>query len=249
MGATQSAGDALSLLLLFRGADQARQCALSQPHHLADLSRAVGHVFGPRDQFGRRKVENDRTGRKFASSIGGSERGDRVIIDDPNDVKKAESKAVLDSTILWLTEVMPDRLNDQRQSAIILIQQRTNERDCSGTLPSLEADYVHLSVPMAEDRNIAAAQGQTPAIGDVRRRCISSRLRWPSEEEDRSLPRRVDRRAFGGRRRRGNLDARWQEPEVPGDALQRGNPAAKWLQHTDVGSLAHKAEPTKANGD
>lgn len=104
-------------------------------------------------------------------------------------------------------------------------------------------------MPMAEDRNIAAAQGQTPAIGDVRRRSISSRLRWPSEEEDRSLPRRVDSRAFGGRRRRGNLDARRQEPEVPGDALQRGNPAAKLLQHTDVGSLAHEAEPTKANGD
>ena len=114
-----------------------------------------GGVFGPGDQFGRRKVENDKTGWKFASSIGGvgtGERGDRVIIDDPNNVKKAESKAVLESTNLWLTEVMPDRLNDQGQSAIILIQQRTNERDCSGTLLSLEADYVHLSVPMEYDQ-------------------------------------------------------------------------------------------------
>jgi predicted phage terminase large subunit-like protein len=113
-----------------------------------------GHVFGRGDQFGRRKVENDRTGWKFASSIGGvgtGERGDRVIIDDPNNVKKAESKTVLEGTNLWLTEVMPDRLNDQRQSAIILIQQRTNERDCSGTLLSLEAQYVHLSVPMEYD--------------------------------------------------------------------------------------------------
>lgn len=113
-----------------------------------------GHRFGPGDQFGRRKVENDRTGWKFASSIGGvgtGERADRVLIDDPNNVKKAESKAVLESTNLWLTEVMPDRLNDQRRSAIILIQQRTNEKDCSGTLLGLDAGYVHLSVPMEYD--------------------------------------------------------------------------------------------------
>jgi hypothetical protein len=119
------------------------------------LYRALwGHVFGPGDQFGRRKVENDRTGWKFASSIGGvgtGERGDRVLVDDPNNVKKAESKAVLESTNLWLTEVMPDRLNDQRRSAIILIQQRTNEKDCSGTLLALDAGYVHLSVPMSHD--------------------------------------------------------------------------------------------------
>ena len=121
---------------------------------LSPLYRALwGHVFGPGDELGRRKVANDRTGWKFASSIGGvgtGERADRVIIDDPNHVRKSESKAVLESTNLWLTEVMPDRLNDQRSSAIILIQQRTNERDCSGTLLALEAGYVHLSVPMPD---------------------------------------------------------------------------------------------------
>ena len=113
-----------------------------------------GGVFGPGAQLGRRKVENDRTGWKLASSIGGvgtGERADRVLIDDPNNVRTAESKAVLESTTLWLTEVMPDRLNDQAKSAIVLIQQRTHERDCSGTLLALEAGYVHLSVPMEHD--------------------------------------------------------------------------------------------------
>ena len=54
-----------------------------------------------------------------------------------------------------MTEVVPDRLNDQRQSAIILVQQRTAERDCSGTLLSLGADYTHLSVPMAANERAA----------------------------------------------------------------------------------------------
>ena len=122
---------------------------------LSPLYRELwGHVFGPGSQLGRRKVENDRTGWKLASSIGGvgtGERADRVLIDDPNNVRTAESKAVLESTNRWLTEVMPDRLSDQGKSAIILIQQRTNERDCSGTLLALEADYVHLSVAMEHD--------------------------------------------------------------------------------------------------
>jgi predicted phage terminase large subunit-like protein len=144
-----------------------------------------GHVFGPGDQFGRRKVENDKTGWKFASSIGGvgtGERADRVLIDDPNNVKKAESKAVLESTNLWLTEVMPDRLNDQRRSAIILIQQRTNERDCSGTLLALEAGYVHLSVPM----EFEPRRHYTNALGwqDPRTRegALAWEERFPGEE-------------------------------------------------------------------
>jgi hypothetical protein len=144
-----------------------------------------GHVFGPGDQFGRRKIENDKTGWKFASSIGGvgtGERADRVLIDDPNNVKKAESKAVLESTNLWLTEVMPDRLNDQRRSAIILIQQRTNERDCSGTLLALEAGYVHLSVPM----EFEPRRHYTNALGwqDPRTRegALAWEERFPGEE-------------------------------------------------------------------
>jgi predicted phage terminase large subunit-like protein len=137
-----------------------------------------GDRFGPGDQFGRRKVENDKTGWKFATSIGGvgtGERGDRVIIDDPNNVRTAESKAVMESTNLWLTEVMPDRLNHQSQSAIILIQQRTHERDCSGTLLSLGADYVHLSVPMEYDPR----RHYVNALGWQDPRRAEGDLAWP----------------------------------------------------------------------
>jgi predicted phage terminase large subunit-like protein len=138
-----------------------------------------GHVFSPGGRIGRRKVENDRTGWKFASSIGGvgtGERADRVLIDDPNNVRQAESKAVRESTNLWLTEVMPDRLNDQRRSAIVLIQQRTHERDCSGTLLSLEAGYVHLSVPMEYDPRRHYAN----ALGWEDPRTTEGELAWPA---------------------------------------------------------------------
>lgn len=152
---------------------------------LSQAYRALwGHVFGPGRQLGRRKVENDRSGWKLASSIAGvgtGERADRVIIDDPNNVRTAESKAVLESTNRWLTEVMPDRLTDQSKSAIVLIQQRTNERDCSGTLLALEAGYVHLSVPMEHDprRHYVNARGwQDPREKDGE---LAWEARFPAE--------------------------------------------------------------------
>jgi predicted phage terminase large subunit-like protein len=147
----------------------------------SDIYRRLwGDRFGPGEQFGRRKIENDRTGWKFASSVGGvgtGERGDRVIIDDPNNVKKSESRTVLESTNLWLTEVVPDRLNDLATSAIILIQQRTNERDCSGTLldPKLGADYVHLSIPNEYDPR----RYYVNALGWSDPRTSEGALAWP----------------------------------------------------------------------
>jgi predicted phage terminase large subunit-like protein len=132
------------------------------------------------------KVENDRTGWKLATSVGGigtGERGDRVLIDDPNNVKKAESKRVLEETNQWLTEVMPDRLNDQAESAIVLIQQRTNAKDCTGTLlDTAPGEYVHLCIPMEFD----AKRVYTTAIGWSDPRKTDGELAWeerfPREE-------------------------------------------------------------------
>src|SRR5262249_30205551 len=74
------------------------------------------------------KLQNNVTGFKLATSVGGvgtGERGDRVIIDDPNNVLETESDAVRDSTNKWFREAMPDRLNDMNTGAIVVIQQRT----------------------------------------------------------------------------------------------------------------------------
>lgn len=114
--------------------------------------RLWGDRFGPsKDQFNIVKVANDRTGWKLASSvtgIGTGERGDRVICDDPNSVKDAESDVVRASTNQWFTEVVPTRLSNPSKSAIIVIQQRTHEDDVSGIAIQKELDYVHLMIPM-----------------------------------------------------------------------------------------------------
>ena len=55
------------------------------------------------------------------------------------------------STNQWATEVVPTRLNDPEKSAILLIQQRTNEADVTGTYLDKDLGYTHLCIPMRYD--------------------------------------------------------------------------------------------------
>lgn len=117
--------------------------------------RAWGDRVAPAsDAFSTELIGNDRTGWKLATSVGGTgtgERGDRVIIDDGNNPLQSESEPVMKTTREWFTEVIPDRLNDLEKSAIINIQQRTNEGDISGIILELGLSYVHLMIPMEYD--------------------------------------------------------------------------------------------------
>ena len=120
-------------------------------------SPAYQELWG--DQFkvseSRIKVTNSKTGWKFATSLGGigtGERGDLVIIDDPNNIMDVESEAVRGAAKRWLLEVMPTRLNDASRSAIVVIQQRAHEGDATGVLLESErTDWCHLCVPMRYD--------------------------------------------------------------------------------------------------
>lgn len=119
----------------------------------SDLYRALwGNVYGPsRDSFSFERVGNDKTGWKLATSIKGlgtGERGDRIILDDPNNVQKAESEVDRGTVNHYFTEVMPTRVNDATRDPIIVIQQRTHEEDVSGIILAKEMDYVHLMIPM-----------------------------------------------------------------------------------------------------
>ncbi len=71
--------------------------------------------------------------------------------DDGNNPLESESPAIMDTTRMWWTEVIPDRLNSLDESAIINIQQRTNEGDISGIILELGLPYCHLMIPMEYD--------------------------------------------------------------------------------------------------
>jgi len=103
------------------------------------------------DQDTKGKFETTARGWKIATSVGGAvvgERGDRFIIDDPHNIKVAESKKVRDSTLQWFAEVVPTRVNDPEKSSFVVIMQRVHENDVSGLIISTELGYDHLCLPM-----------------------------------------------------------------------------------------------------
>jgi predicted phage terminase large subunit-like protein len=139
-----------------------------------------GHVFKCNDS--KVLFQNNRTGWKLASSVGGTitgQRGDIFIIDDPNAIRDSDS-TVRETTNTWLAETMPTRLNNLDKSAIIVIQQRTHQEDATGFL--LRPDrggnrWTYVMVPMVYDPEWTC--GET-VIGWTDPRQIPGELFWPA---------------------------------------------------------------------
>src|SRR6185312_13974814 len=93
---------------------------------------------------------NSLTGTREGLAFGSltSQRGDRLIIDDPHSTETAESAAERQSTTRKFREGALNRLNDQERSAIVVIMQRLHEEDISGVILALGMGYVHLCLPM-----------------------------------------------------------------------------------------------------
>jgi len=136
-------------------------------------------IFGDRfllKKIGEERVTNNHMGWKFASSVGGvgtGERGDRVVLDDPHNVKEAESDTVRKETVRWVREGMSNRLNDMDESAIAVIMQRVHEDDVSGALIEL-GGYEHLMIPMEWD-----GRRYHTSIGWTDPRDTDGELAWP----------------------------------------------------------------------
>lgn len=131
---------------------------------------------------GKRKVSNKRTGWKFATSVGGTstgERGDRVLLDDPHNIKESESDTVRMETVRWFKEAMSNRLNDMEKSVIIVIMQRVHEDDVAGAILTDKLPYVHLMIPMEfePDRRTVTFLGNRLFWADPRR--TADECFWP----------------------------------------------------------------------
>lgn len=93
---------------------------------------------------------NSDTGTREGVAFGSltSQRGDRLIIDDPHSVDTAESGTERNNTTRRFREGALNRLNDQERSAIVVIMQRLHEDDVSGTILKLGMGYTHLMLPL-----------------------------------------------------------------------------------------------------
>jgi predicted phage terminase large subunit-like protein len=132
------------------------------------------------DQNLKTYYENSKQGWRLAASVGGAltgYRGDRIIVDDPHDVRSADSDTKREDAIRWFTETLPTRLNNQQTSAMVCVMQRLHERDVSGLIQrELTDDWEQLVLPMefeSSRRCIIQATGWT----DPRKE--DGELLWP----------------------------------------------------------------------
>ncbi len=140
------------------------------------------------DQNAKHRFENDKTGYRMATSVGGQltgDGGDVVVIDDPINASDAESGLKRERTLTWWNESMSTRLNDPANGAFVIIQQRLHEQDVVGDvikrhgLVQDDGDYVYLCLPAEFDPDHPHRWFRDP-------RKETGELLWPSH-----VPRKI----------------------------------------------------------
>lgn len=118
------------------------------------------------DQNVKTEFTNDAKGSMFATSIGGTATGyggDRIVFDDPHNVKEVESDDVREGVITAYRRTFSTRLNDPKTGAIVVIMQRLHERDLTGYLLSEEPGlWTHLCLPMEYEPKHFAVYAKDP---------------------------------------------------------------------------------------
>jgi phage terminase large subunit-like protein len=148
---------------------------------------------------GELSFENSLTGTRdgVAFSSLTSRRGDRLILDDPHSVEKAESPNDREKATRRFRESAVNRLNDQAKSAIVVVMQRLHEADISGVIQEFMPDYVQLVLPMEYEsgRHCETSIG----FSDWRRSEgeLLFPLRWGRQEVE-NLKRDMDKFAWAG---------------------------------------------------
>lgn len=114
-----------------------------------------GHMFRlAGDQNAKQRFENDKTGYRLATSVGGTatgEGGSRLLLDDPHSAQEAQSEAVRESTLEWFDTVWSTRLNDPKRDAMITVMQRLHEKDVSGHILKDIGGWEHICIPAEWD--------------------------------------------------------------------------------------------------
>jgi predicted phage terminase large subunit-like protein len=128
------------------------------------------------DQNTKGRFDNNRTGYRLSTSVGGAatgEGGDRVVCDDPHNVQEAESDAVRKATLDWFDVVMSTRLNDPKSAARVVVMQRCHQQDLSGHLLE-QGGWEHLCLPAEYE-----GSRQATAIDWCDPRTEHHELLWP----------------------------------------------------------------------
>lgn len=139
--------------------------------------RHYGDMFAMSgDQNVKTKYENDKTGHRLSTSVGGlgtGEGGDIIVADDPHNVLDAESDPVRQEVLVWWDETMSTRINDPLTGHKIIVMQRVHESDLSGHVLE-KGGYEHLMIPMRWEEERAFVT----VLGKMDPRTTEGELAW-----------------------------------------------------------------------
>lgn len=193
---------------------------------------------------GETSFANSRTGTREGVAFGSltSQRGDRLIIDDPHSTETAESPAEREATTRKFREGAQNRLNDQERSAIVVVMQRLHEEDVSGVINKLGMGYVHLCLPM----EFEPERRCSTVIGFTDPRTYDGELLDPvrfGRETVEKLKRDMGSYAYAGQyqqrptpREGGMFKRAWFA-----DKIRQAAPAGtRWVRHWDLAATAAK---------
>ena len=128
------------------------------------------------DQNTKGRFDNDRSGYRLSTSVGGAvtgEGGDRIVCDDPNNVNEVDSDSVRKTTNDWFDVVMSTRVNDPKTAAKVVVMQRCHQQDLSGHLLE-QGDWEHLCLPAEHE-----GPSCVTSIGWCDPRTEHGELLWP----------------------------------------------------------------------
>lgn len=128
------------------------------------------------DQNQKTKFENDQTGYRLSTSVGGAttgEGGDFIVVDDPHKAQEIHSKVRRESVITWWDESMSTRGND-KNSVKIIVMQRLHKSDLAGHLLS-QGGWEHLNIPA----EYVKSRTKTTSLGFKDPRTIDGQVLWP----------------------------------------------------------------------
>ena len=184
------------------------------------------------DQNQKQRFENDRTGYRIATSVGGAltgDGGDIICIDDPHNVVESDSSKVREGVLEWWDQAMQTRLNDPRTGAFIIIMQRVHENDLTGHIlqNQLGDEWDHLMIPARYE--VGAPNPMKSSLGFTDPRTKEGELLWPERIDEKTLS--TLERSLGSYAAAGQLQQRpspkgggilkaswwvpWDKPELP----------------------------------
>lgn len=169
------------------------------------------------------KYQNTDGGWRLATSVGGrgtGEHPDIKIVDDPHNVKEAESDSERQTALDWFDMTLASR-GVSRNARTCVIMQRLHEFDLSGHImekDTFATEWEHICLPMRYEPN-----RYTSTIGKDPREDTKEELLWPSLFDEKKVS--ILSKSLGEYGTAGQLQ---QRPSPPGGGILKISHVQLW---------------------